>query len=141
MKNIVLLISCFFMAYSSYSFCQNTSPEVYLEMINSTDTRVTLKISEEITQRPYTYVALKTISLDPGRADLIPVLLTNNEKQKRVLSINVVGESGYGMASSAINLDISKSLAYKIELTAAWVYPGDDVPVDPFRVIKANLIK
>lgn len=114
--------------------------EIYVRFINSTDTEAHLRISEEKTKRPYIYMPLKEINLSPGQIESTSLYISLNSDKKATLSVFTSGGDGYGETGSDIEIAMTKSDIYNIELTESWIYPGDDFwYVDPFRVIKARL--
>lgn len=119
------------------------SPEITLTFINRTHTNAHLRISEEITQKPYTYKTLKEFTASPFKTESTSLHLTPKDSLQRTLSIASRGGKGYdGEINSHIVIDLSQSNNFKIELKDEWIYPGEDLwpPVGPFRVIDARLL-
>ena len=115
---------------------------IYVTLTNSTDTEAHLRISEERTKNPFTYLPIKEIKLASGQVECTPLLVSFNNDNKATVFISTTGGKGYGQAGSDIEIDITKSNIYDIELTEFWVYPGDGFwSVEPFRVIKAGIQK
>ena len=144
MKRIIWVIFCaliFCCLGLSQLFSNEFQEEVQIEFINSTDINVLVNISEQVTQKPYTYMLLKKIDVEPGQTLVVPITLIDGFKQERVLSIQTVCENcisyGCSFAVDAYNPSI-----YQVELTSHWHHVGEEFwpQLDPMRYIKPRLV-
>lgn len=137
---LAVTVFCFPKIYGQED-ASTINQEIYVTFINSTDTQAHLNISEEKTKRPYTYLPLKEMNLASGQVESTPLSISLNNDKKATLSIFTTGGEGYGQTGSSIEIDVTKSDIYNIELTESWIYPGDGFwYIDPFRVIKARTL-
>lgn len=114
--------------------------EIYLSLVNSTDTETKIKISQIMP--PYIHLNTKVIHVPSAQMESILFPVAGKPGEKIRLCVSATGKN-YGLVDNAIWIEIGESDSYNIELIASdWIYPGDGFwYIKPFRVIEARIQK